>query len=98
LDCTKEQQGARVGAGQMIFLGVAATPALRGAVLLAQAVTKTYFLDLSAYPQWLVVLVGTLVAALVIWLLIKVMKWALWLLLFAVLIGGVLWSMSLLLN
>jgi hypothetical protein len=82
----------------MIFLGVDATRALGGAVLLAQAVTKTYFIDLSSYPQWLVVLVGTLVAGLVIWLLIKVLKWTLWILLFCVLIGGLLWSMTLLLG
>ena len=34
------------------------------------------------------VLVGTLVGALVIWLLIKLLKVALWLLFFAVLVGG----------
>ncbi len=67
-------------------------------VLLGEAVTTSYFIDLSAYPQWLVVLVGTLFAALVIWLLIKVLKWALWLLFFGVLVGGILWSMSLLIG
>jgi len=82
----------------MIFLGVAKRDALRGAVLLAQADTQTYFIDLSQYPQWLVVLVGTFVAVLVIWLLIKVLKWTLWILLFFVLIGGLLWSMTLLLG
>lgn len=55
--------------------------------------TKVYEFDLSAYPRWLVVLVGTLVAALLVWLLIKVMKWALWLLLIAVLIGGLAWAL-----
>ena len=82
----------------MIFLGVAARARLRDAVLLAQVVTKTYSADLSGYPQWLVVLVGTLVAALVIWILIKLLKWTLWILLFCVLIGGVLWAMWLLLQ
>ena len=73
-------------------------PRLRGRVHPAAAVTRSYFVDLSAYPQWLVVLVGTLVAALVIWILIKLLKWALWLLFFGVLIGGILWAGYLLLR
>jgi hypothetical protein len=82
----------------MIFVGHARGARLRGGVLLAQAVTKTYSFDASAYPQWLVVLVLTLVAALGIWILIKVMKLALWLLFFAVLFGGVFWAGCLLLQ
>jgi hypothetical protein len=46
----------------------------------------------------LVVLVATLVAALAIWILIKLLKLTLWLLLFVVLIGGVLWAGWLLLQ
>ncbi len=65
-------------------------------MLLAQAETKTYFVDLSAYPEWLVVFVGTLLAVLAIWIVMKLLKWTLWLLLFAVLIGGLLWAMFLL--
>jgi hypothetical protein len=82
----------------MIFVGHASTARLRGAVPLAEAVTKTYALDFSAYPQWLVVLVLTLVAALGIWILIKVVKLALWLLFFAVLFGGFCWAGYLLLR
>lgn len=67
-------------------------------MLFADVVTRTYFVDLSAYPKWLVVLVGTLVAALVIWITMKLLKWALWLLFFAVLVGGVLWTAFLLVN
>lgn len=67
-------------------------------VLLAQTVTKSYFIDLSAYPQWLVVLVGTMLAVLAIWIAMKLLKWTLWILLFCVGIGGVLWAMWLLLN
>ncbi len=63
-----------------------------GGVLLAEVVTQTYFIDLSAYPRWVVVLAGTLLAVLALWLLIKLMKLALWLLLFAVLIGGLGWA------
>ena len=65
---------------------------LRGGVLIAEVVTNTYVFDLSAYPKWLVVLVGTLVAALGIWILIKLLKLALWLLFFAVLFGGFFWA------
>jgi hypothetical protein len=80
----------------MIFLGVPAGARLGGGVPLAQAVTHTYTFDLSSYPPWLLVLTGTLLAVLGIWVLMKVLKWTLWLLLFLVLIGGLLWSMLLL--
>lgn len=63
---------------------------------LAQAVLHTLSLDLSTYPPWLVVLAGTLLAVVGIWVLMKLLKWTLWLLLFAVLIGGLLWSLLLL--
>ena len=82
----------------MIFVGLGGRSPLRGRVLFADVVTKSYFVDLSAYPKWLVVLVVTLAAALVIWIMIKLLKWALWLLFFAVLVGGVLWSAYLLVN
>ena len=61
-------------------------------MLLAEVVTKSFCIDLSAYPKWLVVLVGSLVAALVIWILMKLLKWTLWLLFFGVLVGGVIWA------
>jgi hypothetical protein len=65
-------------------------------MLLAEAVTHTYFIDLSDWPRWLVVLAGTLVLALLIWIGMKLLKVALWLLFFAVLVGGTFWSMWLL--
>lgn len=65
-------------------------------MFLAEAVTRTYSFDLSDWPRWLVVLVGTLVLALLIWIGMKLLKVALWLLFFGVLIGGILWSMWLL--
>ncbi len=67
-------------------------------MLLAQAETKTYFVDLSGYPQWLVVLVGTLAVVLILWIMMKLLKWTLWILLFCVLIGGLLWALWLLFN
>lgn len=59
---------------------------------LAQVVTESLLVDLSAHPRWLVVLVGTFVAALAIWIVIKLLKLALWLLFFAVLLGGTFWA------
>lgn len=41
------------------------------------------------YPPWLVVLVGAVVAALVLWIFAKLMKWAIWILIIVVLVGGV---------
>jgi hypothetical protein len=82
----------------MIFVGLSRYARLRGGVTLAEVVTKSYAVDLSAYPRWLVVLIGTLIAALAIWILIKLMKLALWLLFFAVLIGGFCWAGYLLLQ
>jgi hypothetical protein len=67
-------------------------------MFLAEVVEKSYFIDLSDWPRWLVVLGGTLVLALFIWIGMKVLKVALWLLFFAVLIGGGFWAMWLLIN
>jgi len=60
--------------------------------VLAEVVSKSYFIDLNGYPRWLVVLVGTLVAALLIWMGMKLLKVALWLLFFLVLFGGIAWA------
>lgn len=50
------------------------------------------------FPPWLVALGLTLAAALAIWVLAKLLKWALWLLLIAVLVGGLGWAIWLLLR
>jgi hypothetical protein len=76
------------------LLGAVGDSRLVGGVLLA-AVTQTvksFEFDLSAYPQWMIVAVGTLVVALVVWILMKLLKWTLWLLFFGVLIGGLAWA------
>ena len=59
------EQGGGRGAEQIILLGAATLARLRGNVLLA-VVTKTSSFDVSfgGYPDWLVILAGTLVAAL----------------------------------
>ncbi|HUR58580.1 MAG TPA: hypothetical protein VM029_12785 [Opitutaceae bacterium] len=84
--------------GSVLFAWSGGTDRLGGRVVLAELVTKTktWFVDLGGYPQWLVVLVGTLFLAFGIWLLIKLLKLALWILFFVVLIGGVLWAAYLL--
>ena len=82
----------------MIFLGVDRCAGLRDGVMLAEGTGQIGFVDLSGYPPWLVVLVGTLVTALAIWILLKLLKLALWLLFFAVLIGGTCWAAWLLLQ
>ena len=61
-------------------------------MLLAAAAESTTIIDLSAYPDWLLVLAGTLVAAFIVWLLITMLKWTLWLLFFGILVGGLVWS------
>lgn len=60
--------------------------------MLAEVVTQTYVVDLSAYPRWVVVLGGTLVAVVAIWVVMKLLKWTLWLLLLAVFLGGISWA------
>ncbi|MDO8631877.1 MAG: hypothetical protein Q7R41_15425 [Phycisphaerales bacterium] len=73
------------------MLGETAPVRLRDGVLFALLTEKVTVIDLSAYPDWVIVLATTLVAALAIWLLMKVLKLALWLLFFAVLVGGLAW-------
>ena len=57
------------------------------------------FLDsLADYPPWLVAAVLTVAAAVAIWLLAKLVKWVLWLLLIAVVAGGCVTALWLLLQ
>lgn len=67
-------------------------------MLLAQTVSKSYLFDFSGWPQWVVVLVGTLVAVVLIWIFMKLMKVALWVFLFIVLLAGLGWAGYLLLK
>jgi uncharacterized membrane protein len=63
---------------------------VRGVFSVVQVQNQTSsFLDTFAgYPQWLQVACLTVVAALAIWIVGKLLKIALWVLLFVVLIGG----------
>jgi len=80
--------------GQIILLGATGRRRLNGAVKSPTELTDI----LAAYPEWLLVLGGTLVLAVAIWLFMKVVKWLLYLLLALVLIGGIGWAVWLLLQ
>ena len=75
----------------MIFLGQGERRRLGGAVPLSEIV-HSFMMDLSEYPRWLVVLGGTVVAVVVIWIMMKLLKLTFWLLLIGVLIGGLAWA------
>lgn len=45
--------------------------------------------SLQDYPPWLVVVAGALVAAALLWIFGKLVKWTVWVLIIVVLIGGV---------
>ena len=53
------------------------------------------FDSFSEYPRWLVVAVGTLVAAVLLWLTAKILKWSLYLLVILVLLSGGTWAVLL---
>ena len=70
-------------------LGAAARARLREGMLLALVAKTTTMLDsLADYPRWFVVACGTIVAAVLIWLAMKLLKLTMWLLIFAVLAVG----------
>ncbi len=76
----------------MFWLGAWAAIRLSNGVHLAEVVTKSYSLDLNAYPRWMLVLAGTLVVVVAIWVAMKLLKLTLWLLLFLVFFGGIGWA------
>jgi len=76
----------------MIFLGVAVRGALGGGVTAAEASVHVLGIDLSGWPRWALIAVGTLVLTAGLWVAMKVLKWALGLLLVLVLLGGLAWA------
>ncbi len=40
------------------------------------------------YPPWLIILVGAVVAAVVLWIFAKLVKWTMWIVILVVLVGG----------
>ena len=53
---------------------------------------QTFIDSLSSYPRWLVIAAATLVAALLVWLVAKLLEWTLWLILIVVIVGGLAWA------
>jgi len=85
------QQGGAGGGGQIILLGDRARAGLGRRVLhalLSQTPVPPVLESLSDYPRWLVVLCVTIVLAAAIWVVMKLLKWTLWLLVLAVLVIG----------
>lgn len=76
----------------MIFLGVLARGALVGGVTAAEASVHVLGIDLSGWPRWALIAAGTLVLTGCLWVAMKVLKWALGLLLALVLLGGLAWA------
>ena len=61
-------------------------------------IPPTFFDSLADYPDWFVALCVTVVVAVAIWVLVKLLKWALWLALIAVVVAGALVVIGLLLG
>lgn len=76
----------------MIFLGVVGRGALVGGVTAAEASVHVLGIDLSGWPRWALIAVGTLVLTGCLWVAMKVLKWALGVLLVLVLLGGLAWA------
>lgn len=57
-------------------------------LLALQKAPPTIVDSLADYPHWFVVACVTIVAAVLIWLLVKVLKWTLWVILITVLLVG----------
>ena len=68
--------------------------------MLATVTTKTFTFSqtLEGWPDWAVILLATVLLALAIWVAIKLAKVALWVLFFAVLLGGFGWALWSILN
>ena len=68
------------------------------ALIKAAQVAPSVFDSLADYPRGFVVACMTIVAAVLIWVAMKVLKWALWLLLITVLVVGGATAVALLLR
>ncbi len=56
--------------------------------VLAQLAALSSSDPFQGHPKWLVLLVGTLLAAVLLWIFGKLMKWTIWVLIVVVVIGG----------
>lgn len=55
----------------------------------AEAASSATGSPFYGYPPWLVVLVGAVVAVILLWIFAKLLKWAIWVLMIVVLVGGI---------
>ncbi len=58
----------------------------------AEASVHVLGIDLSGWPRWALIAAGTLLVAGGLWVAMKVLKWALGLLLVLVVLGGLIWA------
>ncbi len=58
----------------------------------AEASVHVLGIDLSSWPRWALIAAATLLVTGVLWVAMKVLKWALGLLLVLVLLGGLTWA------
>jgi hypothetical protein len=68
------------GFSHLVSLGV-----LRQAAEAASAANG----PLHGYPPWLIVAVGAVIAAVLLWIFAKLVKWTLWIVIALVLVGGI---------
>ncbi len=81
-----ERRVTRVGWGVAIFPSILLATATAAPSTVVTVQREWWVI----YPDWIMVLGATAVAAVGIWLLMKLLKLMLWLLFFAVVVGGVL--------
>jgi hypothetical protein len=80
---------ANVVGGGCFFIGALAPASFAGRVLLAVLTKVTTMTDsLADYPRWFVVACATIVLAVVLWIGLKLLKLALWMLIGIVLVVG----------
>lgn len=65
-------------------------PGLNAGVMALPPPDPSMLDSLAAYPRWFVALCGTIVAAALIWIVMKLLKWSFYLLLAAVVAVGLL--------
>ncbi len=68
------------------------------AVIKAAGATAVPSDPFYGYPPWLVVLVGAVLAAIALWVFGKLLKWAIWVLIILVLVGGAITAAKMLLG
>ncbi len=68
------------------------------AVVQKPAAQPSYLETFQSWPLWVQVLIGTVVAAVVLWIFAKILKWTMWVLIVLVVVVGLAATAYLLLN